>query len=170
MSGDIIEAMRIHLPVLALVAVMTVCAAPRPASADATVFLGATATPSNRAVRGFAVGVSMVVLGFEFEYASTQEDAAMLAPSLHTWMANAVVQTPSMGSGLQFYGTLGTGAYRERLGTTQETSVGVNTGGGVKVALMGPLRVRVDYRVFTLRGSPLHSRVHRVYAGANLMF
>ena len=30
----------------------------------------------------------------------------------------------------------------------------MNTGGGVKITLLGPLRVRVDYRVFTLRGEP----------------
>jgi hypothetical protein len=32
------------------------------------------------------------------------------------------------------------------------------------------VRARVDYRVFNLRGEPLHSTVHRVYAGANLAF
>ncbi len=151
-------------------ALMLVCLTPRPASADATVFLGATMTPSNRPVRGFAVGMSVIVLGFELEYANTGEDAEMLAPSLRTGMANLIVQTPFAASGLQFYGTIGTGAYRERLGTVQETSIGINTGGGVKLTLAGPLRVRIDYRVLTLRGSPLHSRVHRVYAGANVMF
>ena len=94
----------------------------------------------------------------------------MQAPSLRTGMANLIVQTPFAAAGLQFYGTIGTGLYRERLGTAQETSLGVNTGGGVKITLAGPLRARVDYRLITLRGSPLHSRVHRFYAGANVMF
>ena len=43
--------------------------------------------------------------------------------------------------------------------------VGMNVGGGVKITLAGPLRVRVDYRLFTLRGSPRVSPVHRFYAG-----
>ena len=30
--------------------------------------------------------------------------------------------------------------------------------------------VRLDYRVFSLRGTPLHKTVHRVYAGVNLRF
>ena len=48
--------------------------------------------------------------------------------------------------------------------------LGINTGGGVKVSLLGPLRARVDYRVFKLRGDPLHAIVHRVYVGLNLAF
>ncbi len=40
----------------------------------------------------------------------------------------------------------------------------------MKVSLLGPVRARVDYRVFKLRGDPLHSTVHRVYAGLNLAF
>ena len=40
----------------------------------------------------------------------------------------------------------------------------------IKVNLAGPVRARVDYRVFRLRGEPLHEVVHRVYAGANLSF
>ena len=145
-------------------------AVPRPASADATLFLGATTTPSNRAVRGFAFGVSLLIVGFEFEYANTQEDPTTLAPSIRTGMGNAFVQTPPGFSGFQFYATTGGGLYRERLGTDQETSVALNNGGGVKVSLAGPLRVRVDYRIFNLRGNPQHSKVQRIYAGLNLMF
>jgi hypothetical protein len=36
--------------------------------------------------------------------------------------------------------------------------------------LAGPLRARFDYRVFRLRGEPLHDVVHRLYVGANLTF
>ena len=39
-----------------------------------------------------------------------------------------------------------------------------------RAALLGPVRARVDYRVFNLRGEPLHATVHRVYAGFNLNF
>jgi hypothetical protein len=48
--------------------------------------------------------------------------------------------------------------------------VGINVGGGVKVNLAGPLRLRFDYRVFTLQGDPLHSNPQRFYAGLNLKF
>jgi hypothetical protein len=142
----------------------------QPAFADLTAFVGATTTPSSRAVRGFAGGVIFVVLGFEFEYADTAEDESELAPSLRTGMGNLIVQTPFPVSGLQFYGTIGGGFYRERLGDVSETSVGGNIGGGVKISLAGPLKARVDYRIFNLRGDPLHSRPQRVYAGLNLAF
>jgi hypothetical protein len=48
--------------------------------------------------------------------------------------------------------------------------VATNLGGGVKITLVGPIRARLDYRIFNLRGEPLHSTVHRVYAGFNLAF
>ncbi len=143
---------------------------PTPASADLTAFVGANATPTNRPVRGFAGGVGLLIVGFEFEYADTIEDLETGAPSLRTGMANLLLQTPFPVSGLQFYGTAGAGLYRERLGKRQETHVGVNIGGGVKISLAGPLRLRVDYRFFTLRGEPLYSRSQRVYAGLNLVF
>ena len=41
---------------------------------------------------------------------------------------------------------------------------------GVKVSVLGPVRARLDYRVFKLRGDALYSTVHRVYAGLNLAF
>ena len=45
-----------------------------------------------------------------------------------------------------------------------------NTGGGAKISLIGPIRARVDYRVFRLQGEPQHDVVHRVYAGVNVAF
>jgi hypothetical protein len=80
------------------------------------------------------------------------------------------VQTPVPISGWQFYGTLGGGGYRERLENRQETHVSTNLGGGAKYTVAGPFRLRFDYRIFSLMGSPLHSKVHRLYAGANLAF
>ena len=165
--------MRLPAPSLAAAtALLTLLATP--AFADATVFLGSTTTPANRAVKGAAVGVSLLIVGFEFEYADTSEDTLEAAPSLRTGMANVLLQTPIPIAGIQFYATMGAGGYREQLGEEpnriQETHVGINTGGGVKVSLLGPIRARVDYRLFKLRGEPLHSTVHRVYAGFNLAF
>lgn len=141
-----------------------------PAFADATVFIGSATTPSNRTSKGFALGVGFVIIGFEFEYANADESFEDAAPSLRTGMGNVLLQTPFPIAGMQFYLTTGAGAYRERLNVRQETHVGMNTGGGAKISLVGPLRARLDYRVFKLQGAPLHSVVHRLYAGANLSF
>ena len=146
---------------------------PAPAAADATVFIGSTTTPANRAAKGVAIGISLLIVGFEFEYADTGEDADEGAPSLRTGMGNVLLQTPFPIAGMQFYVTLGAGGYRERLGedpVRQETNFGINMGGGVKISLVGPVRVRLDYRLFRLQGEPLHSTVHRLYAGFNLAF
>ena len=138
------------------------------AFADATVFLGSTSTPSARQARGFAFGGGLVVLGFEFEYSDTRESVEDAAPSLRTGMGNILLQTPVAIGGFQPYFTTGFGGYRESINERSETQLGGNAGGGVKMNLAGPLRVRFDYRVFRLRGEPLHDVVHRVYVGANL--
>ncbi len=143
---------------------------PSTASADITAFLGVNPTPTNRTVRGVAVGAGLVIVGFEFEYAHTNEDLSTLAPSLRTFMFNGLVQTPIPIGGMQFYGTAGGGGYRETLSNASETNVGINVGGGVKMRLLGPLRLRLDYRVFNLKGEPLHPKVQRFYAGLNLKF
>lgn len=141
-----------------------------PAFADATAFIGSSTTPANRPAKGLALGAGLLVVGFEFEFADTSEADDEAAPSLRTGMANVLLQTPVPVAGMQFYLTTGAGLYRERLGGRQETHAGFNTGGGAKISLLGPIRVRLDYRVFNLRGDPLHSTVHRVYAGLNLAF
>jgi hypothetical protein len=143
---------------------------PQPAAADITAFLGITPTPENRAVRGVALGFGVLVIGFEFEYSSAVEDETEGLPSLQTGSGNLLVQTPIEVSGIQFYGTVGGGVYRERLLTTQETHFTTNLGGGAKIRLAGPLRLRLDYRLFRLQGSPLHTTYQRFYAGANLGF
>jgi hypothetical protein len=155
-------------PAVSLLTVLAVClATPRPAEADLTAFYGATMTPSARSARGLSGGVSLLVIGFEFEYSNTSEDIDEAAPSLTTGMGNFVIQTPTR---LQFYFSTGVGFYRERLGSIQETSYGFNTGGGAKIPLIGPLRARIDYRVFSLRGDPRHATTQRVYVGANIAF
>ena len=138
------------------------------AFADVTVFLGSTATPSNRPAKGFAVGVGLLIVGFEFEFSDTPETIDEGNPSLRTGMGNMLLQTPFPIAGMQFYLASGGGLYRERLNARQETHFGLNGGGGVKINLIGPLRVRLDYRAFKLRGAPLYPTVHRVYAGLNL--
>jgi opacity protein-like surface antigen len=141
-----------------------------PARADATIFLGGNLTPSTRAAEGAALGVSFAVLGFEVEYCDTTDDAASHAPALKTGMANALIQTPFPVVGLQPYATAGGGVYRETLGAHEDTSFGWNIGGGVKLTLIGPLRLRADYRMFNLGSGALNSPAHRVYVGLNVGF
>jgi hypothetical protein len=141
---------------------------PSTASADITAFLGTTPTPVNRLTTGFGIG--LVIVGFEFEYGHARENLEELAPSVRTYMFNGLLQTPVAVAGMQFYGTAGGGAYRETLNDISETNVGLNVGGGVKINLAGPLRLRLDYRIFTLQGDPRHERPQRFYAGVNLKF
>jgi hypothetical protein len=139
-----------------------------PARADLTAFIGANTTPANRQVRGAALGIGLLVVGFEFEYAYSPDDLTAAAPSLKTGMGNVILQTPAAIMGFQPYFTTGGGIYREELGAHSDTGVGFNTGGGVKVSLVGPLRLRVDYRIFKLGSGALNSPAHRFYAGLNL--
>jgi opacity protein-like surface antigen len=140
-----------------------------PARADLTAFIGANTTPANRQVRGAAVGTGLLVVGFEFEYAYSPDDLSAAAPSLKTGMGNVLLQTPGAIKGFQPYFTTGGGIYQEELGATHsDTGVGFNTGGGVKIDLVGPLRLRVDYRIFKLGSGALSSPAHRFYAGVNL--
>ena len=159
--------MRLTRPLL-LAAILVLTASP--AFADATIFIGTNSTPANRQMKGFAAGIGLLVIAFEFEYANTSEEPDDGAPALKTGMGNVLLQTPFAIMGFQPYFTAGGGAYRETLGTQQETHLGVNSGGGVKISLLGPVRARLDYRVFKLRGDPLYDTVHRVYAGLNLKF
>jgi opacity protein-like surface antigen len=164
-----------------LVAALFLLLSPAPAFADLTAFLGRTTTPEARNNKGFAIGTGLLIVGFEFEYASTDETSSIDdapstlndVPAVKTFMFNGLLQTPVPIARMQFYGTVGGGVYRETLSTDPDndgTNFGTNLGGGAKITLAGPIRVRLDYRVFSLRGSPRHSTVQRFYAGLNLKF
>ncbi len=149
---------------------MLIFLTPSAARADATVFIGRNSGGGERAVvRGFAVGVSLLVVGFEFEYGNTSENPTEGEPSLRTTSGNAFLQSFGL-PGFQLYLTTGAGVYRERLVNDQETAFLFNNGGGAKINLAGPLRARVDYRIFNLKGNPKHSVIQRLYAGLNLAF
>jgi opacity protein-like surface antigen len=151
-------------------ALLVLLLTPSLAFADVTAFIGINGTPSTRPVRGFAIGAGLLIVAFEFEYANTSEDELELAPGLKTYMGNGLLQTPVAIAGMQFYGTVGAGVFQERLVDLSETNFGINVGGGVKANLVGPLRLRLDYRIFTLKGSPRHANPQRFYAGLNLKF
>jgi hypothetical protein len=140
------------------------------ARADVTGFIGVNTTPANRQVSGFAAGLGLLIVGFEFEYSDTTNNPAAGAPSLKVGSGNVLLQTPVAFFGVQPYVTTGIGVYSETLGSQNDMGLAYNAGGGVKISLAGPLRLRVDYRVFTLGSGALYSPAHRVYAGINLKF
>ena len=140
-----------------------------PAYADFTFFIGSNRTPSNRSVKGFALGSGQMI-GLEFEYANNGENLEEATPGLRTFLGNLLVQSPIPIAGFQPYATVGTGLYRETLDTHRETAWSFNSGVGVKTTIFGPIKVRVDYRILKLRGEPLYGTVHRVYSGVHLVF
>ena len=140
-----------------------------PAYADFTFIVGSNQTPSNRSVKGFALGGGGMI-ATEFEYVNNGENIEEQTPGLRTFMGNLLVQTPFVVAGFQPYATAGIGYYRERLDTHQESAFAFNSGVGVKVRIFGPLMGRADYRVLKLRGEPLYGTVHRVYSGFHLAF
>jgi len=140
------------------------------ARADATIFIGASSNPTNRGARGFAVGAGFLIVAFEFEYGSVSDDLDSGAPSLKTGMGNVLLQTPVPIFGFQPYFSVGGGVFHESIGSHSETNFAPNTGGGVKISLVGPLKLRVDYRVFRLGNGALYSPAHRIYAGLNIGF
>ena len=154
----------------AALAACLVAAVPSRADADLTAFVGVSPSPDSHVAKGLAVGAGLVIIGFEFEYSQLGQDAERGVPSLTTGSGNLLVQTPVPINGWQFYATLGGGIYRERLEELRETHVSTNLGGGAKYTVAGPFRLRFDYRIFSLMGSPVQSKVHRFYAGANLAF
>ena len=150
-----------------LLAIAGVLGRPAPASADVTFFLGFSPTPDYRLTRGIAAGINMAIVGFEFDYSFTSADETDGVPSLRTGMMNVLVMTPTK---TQLYVTAGGGAFRESLNGASTTNFGTNIGGGAKIGIAGPLRLRLDYRVFRLRGTPVQQTSQRFYAGVNFSF
>lgn len=153
---------------VAVLALGLLVARPAPAAADLTGFLGVSSTPSSRSAKGVSIGIGLVIVGFEFEYSKISEDEQKAAPSLTTGSGNIVFMTPSFK--LQLYGTTGGGVYHEEWRNFGTTHFARNIGGGAKIALFGPIRARIDYRIFSLSGSPIVKRYQRVYGGLSLSF
>lgn len=154
--------------VISILAVALLTVAPAPAAADLTAFLGVSPSPSSRPARGIAIGIGIVLVGFEFEYSKISEEDAQAAPALTTGVGNIVVMTPTQK--LQLYGTTGVGLFHERWRDFGTTHFARNIGGGAKIGLVGPIRVRIDYRLFSLSGTPIVKRYQRVYGGLSVGF
>lgn len=149
-----------------------------PARADLTAFAGITPTPSVRTTVGFSGGLTLVIVGWEGEYARTGDDfdpEEGESPELRTYMGNVFVQTPIPIKGLTFYAIAGAGIYRETFGADTDredtvTGFGTNVGGGVKIEISGPIHLRLDYRVFSFTGDATHKTPQRFTAGLALKF
>ena len=120
-----------------------------------------------RSGRGAAIGAGFTIVAFEFEYASSGDDpTSARRRSRRAWATCCCRRRwPSSGSSRT---SRPAAASITRAGEHGDTGFGFNTGGGVKISLVGPLRLRVDYRVFKLGSGALYSPAHRVYAGLNL--
>ena len=139
-----------------------------PASADLTVFAGHSAP--EHGILGAALGVSLRRVGLEFEYAGTSPTRPDTNPPRQTALFNLTVNAPlDRIRRFQIYGAVGGGLYRERAGTRAETRPAASAGGGVRIALRGPLRLRIDYRLLALRGAT-GRRPRRLYAGLDVPF
>ena len=86
----------------------------------------------------------------------------------------AIARSRGIVPKVQLYATIGAGYYRIRYESLdlQDTGFGTNVGGGVKIDLVGPLRLRLDYRIFKLTDTfaDLDATSQRFYAGANIEF
>jgi opacity protein-like surface antigen len=156
-----------------------VVAAALPARADLTAFVGLQGSPTTRTTWGGAVGSGVLIVGFEVEYAQAHADddcftsTAVCAPSMRTAMFNVLIQTPrGIIPRTQLYGTVGGGYFRERFESLdiEHQGAGTNFGGGAKIDLTGPLRLRVDYRIFNLGSGAIYSHPQRVTVGLNFAF
>nr|MCU0257085.1 hypothetical protein [Vicinamibacterales bacterium] len=135
--------MRVLIRLLLATAVLAL-AAPE-ARADLTAFAGFGTSPTVRPSVGVSGGLTLVIVGWEFEYARTSDelgDDGEVAPAVRTYMGSVFVQNPVPIGGLTFYALAGAGVYREIYGidTSDEdaiTGFATTVGGGVKIELTG---------------------------------
>jgi hypothetical protein len=153
----------------AVLVLVLLLAASSPARADLTVFAGLQSAPAIRPTTGIGLGFGLLVLGWEVEVARVSERLEDQAPSISSGTGSVYVQNPIPISGVQFYAIAGAGIYRERLDAYQQTDVHVALGGGAKISLAGPLKLRLDYRIFKLRDAR-SSNPQRLSAGLTLAF
>jgi hypothetical protein len=144
---------------------------PMSARADVTVLVGVMSVGGPRPAVGWAFSYCPSVVGFEIEYFGTPGGATTDHSSAGGIFASLIVQ-PATTSNLQFFAIAGFGIFDHGGGVYNAT----NVGGGVKIRIVGPLRLRLDYRLFVLgdlqdgdRG-PTTKYPQRFSAGLQLVF
>ena len=149
---------------------------PLSARADGTVLVGLTSVDALRPSFGFSFGYRPSAVGVEVEYLSTFPGDY----SAGGIFASVIVQ-PVTISNVQIFAVGGVGVWGEGFAGGKRTGVlnAGNVGGGVLVALAGPVRLRLDYRLFLLGevseaevGAIAPSRKHpqRIAAGLHFAF
>ena len=83
---------RLRSLVVALLTATALFAVPATAAADITAFLGLGTKPATRAAKGLALGITMLVVGFEGEYSSISEDTGDNAPRVRTGTRRALAE------------------------------------------------------------------------------
>lgn len=119
----------------------------RIARADGTFLAGAMHTDRVRPAIGWAFSHCPQVAGFEIEYFSTHPGDENDRASAGSIIASVIVQPVAIGRA-QIYGIGGFGLWGEKYangGGTGEAGA-KSIGGGVKIWLAEPLRLRIDYR------------------------
>ena len=152
-----------------LVALAILLCASVPARADLTVFAGLQGSPVIRPTTGISLGFGVLLVGWEVEIARVTEELEDRAPSISAGTGSVYVQNPVPIGGVQLYAIAGAGLYRERLGALEQTDVHLALGGGAKIELVAPLKLRLDYRYFRLRDA-IKPDAQRLYAGLTLGF
>lgn len=151
---------------------------PLSARADATVLVGLMSVDALRPSFGFSFGYRPSAVGFEIEYLSTLGPTTPGHFSAGGIFASVIVQ-PVTISNVQVFAIGGFGIWGEGFSGGKGTGVldAKNVGGGVLVALAGPMRLRLDYRLFLLGeveevGSIAPRRKHpqRIAAGLHFAF
>jgi opacity protein-like surface antigen len=158
--------MRARRMLLAVV-LLLICSVP--ARADLTIFAGLQGSPVIRPSTGISLGFGVLLVGWEVEIARVTEEVEDAAPSISAGTGSVYVQNPVPISGVQLYAIAGAGLYRERLSAFEQTDVHMALGGGAKISLAGPLKLRLDYRYFRLRDARSPD-AQRLYAGLTLAF
>ena len=158
------------LMMLGVSAAVAVAQTPAP-PVNLTAFAGLAMVPDAHAVSGIGVGVRPQPgpVSIEFEYSNSQIDRTRSVPSIVTLAGNFLFQVPVRQSRFELYGAFGLGFYvpqpdRQR---GEDADSAWNFGGGTKVTLAGPLKLRMDYRVFRLAPIPgrHHSDLRRLSLG-----
>ena len=152
-----------------LLALTILLCASAPARADLTIFAGLQGSPVIRPTTGISLGFGVLLVGWEVEIARVTEELEDGAASISAGTGSIYVQNPVPISGVQLYAIAGAGLYRERLGVFEQTDVHLALGGGAKIALVGPLKLRLDYRYFRLRDA-IEPDAQRLYAGLTIGF
>jgi hypothetical protein len=137
---------------------------------NASIFTGIVPTPAVRPTMGFAVGGGVAPTGFELELARSGSRLSKGAPSLNTYMVNFFGSFPVPVERLRIYAIGGIGIWNEQFEAGHGAGeFGKNLGVGALYEIAGPLKARLDYRVYFLNDSqdahPVYPHPQRLTVG-----